>query len=558
MTRETKAGLVVSCSFLCLVGIVLVSKLKEANTPVPDHDALAVAPADPQKVDGPTSTSSPATTGGTGSSTAGQRTDKQQHPARGVIPARFPASEDVGALVHENPSNSSTAPAAQKSFVPPAPPSTSKDVAGPVMDETTPAMEMKEKHDPPAPAVTPSQTKPPSTTPPQPKKSSILTWIPDLLKKKATSLPGMGLSHAPKTEPAGAQGLTQNSKDSKLDAANSKSAASNDARALIPLPPLPPLEAKTDATQSKPAVAAIASPAVAPPVGPLSADSGSRAPATLEQGIASGNNTAGNPATPSTAENPGPGQGARLNAPVVAPAEQSVGNNANSGASRSRNDEPAGQPRAPLGTPLPAATLPSSIPSPAADLPSSGGTQVESYDEDTYVCKATDTFASISQAVYHTEIYGQALLLFNRNHPLATENVRREPPVIQAGQPLYIPPLEILRKYYTSAIAETATGTSRPSPAASLTDAAASIRPLAVAPSATVATPAPASAQERSYRVSGNGEMLRDIARRTLGDGDRWAEIYRLNPKYDPVYPVPAGTELRLPANARVDAQSTP
>ena len=36
MTRETKAGLVVSCSFLCLVGIVLVSKLKEANAPAPD------------------------------------------------------------------------------------------------------------------------------------------------------------------------------------------------------------------------------------------------------------------------------------------------------------------------------------------------------------------------------------------------------------------------------------------------------------------------------------------------------------------------------------------
>jgi nucleoid-associated protein YgaU len=207
---------------------------------------------------------------------------------------------------------------------------------------------------------------------------------------------------------------------------------------------------------------------------------------------------------------------------------------------------------------LPAASLPSSIPSPAADLSSSGGTQVESYDEDTYVCKATDTFASISQAVYRTELYGQALLLFNRNHPLATENVRRDPPVIQAGQPIYIPPMQILRKYYASAIVETATGTSRPSPAAPLRDAAASIRPLAVAPSAAVAAPAPATAPERSYRVSGNGEMLRDIARRTLGNGDRWAEIYRLNPKYDPVYPVPAGADLRLPGNARVDAQGTP
>ena len=31
MTRETKAGLVVSCSFLCLVGVVLYSKLTRSE-----------------------------------------------------------------------------------------------------------------------------------------------------------------------------------------------------------------------------------------------------------------------------------------------------------------------------------------------------------------------------------------------------------------------------------------------------------------------------------------------------------------------------------------------
>ena len=78
MTRETKAGLVVSCSFLCLVGIVLVSKLKEANAPAPDQDALAVAPADPQKVDEPAPTSSPAT-GGLAGSTAGRQASRAIH-----------------------------------------------------------------------------------------------------------------------------------------------------------------------------------------------------------------------------------------------------------------------------------------------------------------------------------------------------------------------------------------------------------------------------------------------------------------------------------------------
>ncbi|TMQ34373.1 MAG: hypothetical protein E6K70_07975 [Planctomycetota bacterium] len=148
MTRETKAGLVVSCSFLCLVGIVLVSKLKEANAPAPDQDALAVAPADPQKVDEPASTSSPAT-GGLAGSTAGRQAEKQQHTTSGVIPARFPASEDAGAPLHGNAGNSSAAPA-QKSLVPPAPSPSGQDVAGPVMDDTTAAMDLqKEKQNSP-------------------------------------------------------------------------------------------------------------------------------------------------------------------------------------------------------------------------------------------------------------------------------------------------------------------------------------------------------------------------------------------------------------------------
>ncbi|HMC87990.1 MAG TPA: hypothetical protein VKI17_00515, partial [Gemmataceae bacterium] len=274
MTRETKAGLVVSCSFLCLVGIVLVSKLKEASTPAPDPDALAVAPADPQKVDEPTSISSPTTTGGTAGSPVGQQGEKQQHATNGVIPARFPASEDAGAPLHGNAGNSSAAPA-QKSLVPPAPSPSGQDVAGPVMDDTTAAMDLqKEKQNSPAPVVTPPQTKPPSTTPPQPKKSSILTWIPDLLKKKATSLHGIGLNHGPKAEPSAAPGLAQNSEDSKVNAANGKNVAASNTKAPIPLPPVPPLEAKTDSTQPKPLVAGVTAATAAPSVGSLNADSG--------------------------------------------------------------------------------------------------------------------------------------------------------------------------------------------------------------------------------------------------------------------------------------------
>src|SRR5437870_3912147 len=41
MTRETKVGIVVSCSFLCLVGVVLFSKLGEKGGTGTDAEAQA-------------------------------------------------------------------------------------------------------------------------------------------------------------------------------------------------------------------------------------------------------------------------------------------------------------------------------------------------------------------------------------------------------------------------------------------------------------------------------------------------------------------------------------
>ena len=51
MTRETKAGLVVSCSFLCLVGVVLYCKLNGPKPPLADAYAEGVeAPPAPTAV----------------------------------------------------------------------------------------------------------------------------------------------------------------------------------------------------------------------------------------------------------------------------------------------------------------------------------------------------------------------------------------------------------------------------------------------------------------------------------------------------------------------------
>jgi hypothetical protein len=48
---------------------------------------------------------------------------------------------------------------------------------------------------------------------------------------------------------------------------------------------------------------------------------------------------------------------------------------------------------------------------------------------------------------------------------------------------------------------------------------------------------------------------MREIARRTLNDGNRWYDVYRLNPTLNPrpELPIPSGTILRLPPEAKVE-----
>lgn len=60
------------------------------------------------------------------------------------------------------------------------------------------------------------------------------------------------------------------------------------------------------------------------------------------------------------------------------------------------------------------------------------------------------------------------------------------------------------------------------------------------------------SVSYRTYTVRGNGEMLFEIARQTLGDGRRWSEIWRLNPEVQPENLVPGGVQLKLPIGSQI------
>ncbi|MBV9123445.1 MAG: hypothetical protein JO112_08820 [Planctomycetes bacterium] len=199
----------------------------------------------------------------------------------------------------------------------------------------------------------------------------------------------------------------------------------------------------------------------------------------------------------------------------------------------------------PLGAPPSAGGPPIAVAGPSsASFP-----QVESWDEETYSCQAGDTFEAISQRYYHTDRYAQALTLFNRSHPRAAEGLLLDPPLVQPGTQVFIPPARILERDYARVIKPASAGdnpSSAPSPASA---GASSSVPSATSPP--TERIGPAAAGGKIYRVQGNGEMFLEVARRTLGNGDRWEEIYRLNPRFDPKNPIPGGQILRLPPDAQ-------
>jgi hypothetical protein len=181
---------------------------------------------------------------------------------------------------------------------------------------------------------------------------------------------------------------------------------------------------------------------------------------------------------------------------------------------------------------------------------------VESWDEVTHVCKPNDSLESICDEQHYPRNYARALLLFNRDHQLAADGIRQEPPVLLPGQPVFIPPMPVLEKKYGHAIP----GLTPLPPAAGLAPAAGvggapRPEPGNAAPGTSFAPP-PA---ERPYKVRQGGEAFYAIAKRTLGDGARWAEIAGMNPAINPnAQTVPGGTVLHLPADARVEPENVP
>jgi MraZ protein len=65
---------------------------------------------------------------------------------------------------------------------------------------------------------------------------------------------------------------------------------------------------------------------------------------------------------------------------------------------------------------------------------------------------------------------------------------------------------------------------------------------------------APPPGPVQNYTAHG-GETMRDLARRTLGSPERWIDIHKLNPTFKPDVVLAAGTMVRLPGEACIQAE---
>jgi hypothetical protein len=154
-----------------------------------------------------------------------------------------------------------------------------------------------------------------------------------------------------------------------------------------------------------------------------------------------------------------------------------------------------------------------------------------SYDVDLYEPKQGDTWESISREFYNDTRYAAALKAVNLNKPLTS------------GGSVEIPPLYILKQKYQTP-ARSGTTTSQTAPVSSPAPA--------WGPPANPTTPATPAGGSQIYRVPAGGTSERDLAKNFLGNEQRWQEIFNLNPQITRPDAIPAGTEVRLPLDARL------
>jgi hypothetical protein len=196
----------------------------------------------------------------------------------------------------------------------------------------------------------------------------------------------------------------------------------------------------------------------------------------------------------------------------------------------------------PVGpTTIPEATLPVT-PSVLASVQSTPlpaeSDAVVSYSETEYVCEEKDTLKSVSARFYQTEGYAEALKQWNLNHRKQPTAVRNDGS-LAPREKVYLPSTAELERRYPEALPgqKPASGQARPTSSGTV--------------QAGYTMPAPPV----YYKVV-QEEMMGAIAKRTLGNVERWGEIHQLNPSLETMKPLPAGTVLVMPTGAEVPPEN--
>jgi hypothetical protein len=551
MTRETKVGLVVCCSFLCLVGVVLGCKLRgEGEQADADGPAVVEEPmAEP--------VSPPIAIRTTTPSSVGDRSASASVPAPpNVTPLETVKPKEV--TLTPPPGNEGASQIQQVNG--------GNDNAG--TTGVVHSLEVKQEQ----PVTSVAQTEQAATTE-QPESVVRVAPAPAIADAAWTESTRRSLGEVPwplpsrPTEALGAAVATPATERSSTteQVVSTTSSGSETTTTTRPLPvqpaqhpadveliaPPPPPPSSASTTGIPPIPDSIDKPAT--PGTPVSTpDTHTQAPgASLLPPVM--------PSTPSSGgerRQPGPAAG------VMPPDRSMQVPSADDGPERhsAPSQAPLSGSTPPIGTHPTAVTPPITVPVPGAPVPpvaapaASTTPKVEVFDEETYLCQPGDTFDKISLAHYHTENYAKALLQFNIDHPLASDKVRRNPPVLEPGQAVYIPPTRILESRYGAFYIPGY------KPAPQDTAGPSSVTPTrndhAVNASPGNAGNVPLGSKK--YRVQGQGESMREIARATLGNAERWSEIYNLNHDFDPMLRIPGGTVLNLPNDARVDAANMP
>lgn len=570
MTRETKLGLVVSCSFLCLLGVVVGLKMTEAPEEEPGPEVAAAAPDQPtpppaqpaeekgtpapaqtaepplfpkvaaapiRLTSGATSPSAPAPpAGGIGSKSAADLPAKKTEGAAGQIelpPLPPPAPGDnvaagaggkqgektgIGVVSSPAPLRAGPPPPSLAPALPPMPAGGEKP-PGPAGWGAVLAKGPAEATAPPttgrpgerAGSAVASATGALPALPPLPDAPPAGPPVPEV----TPTLRPEGQKPAPRAGATGAAAPT---------GPQAKAGGNTGGVALPDLPPAPPPGGKKETEPVAPAL-----PPPAPPPGGT----------TGTTGTAGAQGTAGAPADKPKEDIPTIDVG-KVDGSAAGAAPRLVPMPAVPPAPPVTKAAPAGGAPARAADPIhvgvaPAASVPplSVAPAPAAAVTGRAAQpEVITYTEESYVANAGDSFKSVSLAKYGTDKYAAALYHFNRGHPLAEDDLP-EDGSLRPRQKVYVPPADILESRYPEQVK----------------GAAPEAKPGVTVGAGPQTKPA---AAPLSYRVAASGEFEYDIARKLLGDGERWLEIHNLNPGWDPARPVPAGTTIQLPADARL------